>query len=65
MLKEHKFIKVHIYDTAGKEINTRNREKLFEVYKKNGQLGIDWDEFTPLTAFATENGAVVFEEVDL
>ena len=56
-------IKVHIFDVLGREIPTRNRNTVYKVYKHNGQLGIDWNEFTPLDAFATCNGHVIFEEV--
>lgn len=56
-------IKVHIFDVLGLEISTRNRNKVYDVYKQDGRLGIDWDGFTPLDAFATCNGNVIFEEV--
>ena len=64
MISEGSKIKVHIFSAVGREIMTRNHDKVFDVYKENGQLGIDWVEFTPLESFSTGNGAVVFEEVD-
>ena len=36
-------IKVHMYDTNGKEIKTRVFDKIFKVYENNGKLGIDWN----------------------
>lgn len=57
-------IKVHIFSPVGREIVTRNFDKVFDVYKKDGRLGIDWVEFVPLESFSTGNGSVVFEEVD-
>ena len=56
-------IKVHIFDVLGREISTRNRNTVYEVYKHDGQLGIDWNGFAPLDSFATCNGHVIFEEV--
>lgn len=57
-------IKVHIFNMFGVEIIGRNHDVIYDVYKKNGYLGIDWFGFTPLESFSTENGAVVFEEVE-
>lgn len=67
-----KMVKVHLYDTAGKEIKTQNFDKIFRVYEKNGKLGIDWNTekkpyccngeiFIPLEDFAP---TVIFEDVD-
>ncbi len=64
-------IKVHMYDTNGKEIKTRVFDKIFKVYENNGKLGIDWnverspyicngDVFTPFETFAS---SVIFENV--
>lgn len=48
---------------TGAEIKTRNYNKVFEIYEEGGKLGIDWNGFTPLDSFATENGSIVFEGV--
>ena len=62
-------IKIHLMDfTTGykKEIKTRQNGKIYNVITRNGQKGVlygDNNEFTPLTAFSTENGAVIFETV--
>lgn len=71
-------IKVHMYDLMHdrKEIKTRCMNNVYDVYKKNGKLGIDFNEvgsvgykangddtFSPLDAFATKTGAVKFEKV--
>ena len=72
MLKEKDMIKVHLYDTSNREIKTRNYNKIFEVYEKNGKLGIDWnterspyickcEEFTPFETFAV---FVTFENIE-
>lgn len=63
MIKAGDKIIVHIYDTQNKEIKTRNYSKIFTVYEKAGQLGIDWNDFEALEHFATCNGSVVFETV--
>lgn len=65
MIKEGSKIKVHIYDVNKKEIKTRAHDRVFTVRNCGGVLGIDWtaDQFTPLAAFATDNGAVIFEGV--
>lgn len=71
-MKTNDTIKVHLYDSSNKEIKTRNYDKTFCVYEKNGKLGIDWntekspctckgDIFTPFETFAT---SVVFENVE-
>lgn len=70
-LKEHDKIKVHFYDNSG-EIKTRNFDKVFEIYNKNGELGIDWntelseyincgDIFVPFHHFAN---TVIFENIE-
>ena len=41
-MKKNDKIKVHMY-SFGKEIETRNFDKVFTVYKKNGKLGIDYN----------------------
>ena len=64
MIGENSKIKVHIFSPVGREIVTRNYDRVFNVYKKDGQLGIDWVEFTPLESFSVGNGSVLFEEVD-
>ena len=63
MIKAGSKIKVHIFDMFGNEIITRNFNEVFNVYEKEGRLGIDWIGFAPLESFSTQNGAVVFEEV--
>lgn len=71
-MKTNDIIKVHLFGTDKKEIKTRNFNKVFKVYEKNGQLGIDWnvekspytckgDAFTPLEAFAQ---SAIFENVE-
>lgn len=70
-MRENDKIKVHMY-SFGKEIETRNFDKIFTVYEKNGKLGIDWnterspytcngDIFTPFETFAS---AVIFENIE-
>lgn len=72
MLKENDLVKVHLYGCSNKEIKTRNYNKVFRVYSKNGVLGIDWntsrspytnhgDIFTPFRCFAS---CVEFEKVE-
>lgn len=72
MLKEGDKIFVRIYDCRGKEIITRNHNKIFEVKKESNHLGIDWnterspytckgDIFTPFETFAS---TVIFENVE-
>lgn len=64
-------IKVHMYDTNGKEIKTKVFDKIFKVYENNGKLGIDWNVerisyicngniFAPFETFAS---SVIFENV--
>lgn len=36
MLKENDLVKVHLYGCSNKEIKTRNYNKVFRVYSKNG-----------------------------
>ena len=71
MLKVNDKIKVHLYDTSNREIQTRHIDTVFTVYKKNGQLGIDWNTersqytckgegFNPFETFAS---TVIFEDV--
>jgi ATP-dependent RNA circularization protein (DNA/RNA ligase family) len=66
-MKENAKVKVHLFDTVGKEIKTRNSEKVFTVYKKNGRYGIDWDidstsgdAFVPLYHFTS---STVLEDI--
>jgi hypothetical protein len=65
-------VTVHLYDINNQEIKTRQYEKVFTVYEKNGKLGIDWnteyspyicksDEFTPIETFSH---TVIFENVE-
>ena len=72
MLKEKDMIKVHLYDASNREIKTRNYNKVFEVFDKNGKLGIDWNTerspyicrgeiFTPFEVFAP---SVTFENIE-
>lgn len=72
MLKANDKIKVHLYDTSNREIQTRHFNTVFTVYEKNGKLGIDWnterspytckgDIFTPFYTFAD---SVIFENVE-
>lgn len=77
-LKSGDRIKVHIYSDLAhtREIHTDNFGQIFEVYKKNGKLGIDWmkdsksatrvwydsDGFTPLDSFSSVT--VIFEKVE-
>lgn len=58
-------IKIHFYDwITKKEISTRQDGTTYRVYKKDGKAGIDYNgEFTPLTSFSTNNGAVAFEVI--
>jgi hypothetical protein len=67
IMKENAKVKVHLFDTVGKEIKTRNFDKVFTVYKKNGRYGIDWvvdnadgDAFVPFYHFTS---ATIFEDV--
>lgn len=64
-------IKVHLYSN-NREVQTRHKDTIFEVYMKNGKLGIDWntehspytckgDIFTPFYTFAD---TVIFENVE-
>lgn len=70
-MKVNDKIKVHMY-SFGKEIKTRNFNKVFTVYEKDGKLGIDWnaeripytckgDIFTPFEAFES---TIIFENVE-
>ena len=70
-MKANDMIKVHMY-SGNAEIKTRNFDKVFKVYEKNGKLGIDWntehslytckgDIFTPFETFAH---TVIFENVE-
>ena len=72
MLKVNDKIKVHLYGTSNREIQTRHIDTVFTVYEKNGKLGIDWntekspytckgDIFTPFETFAN---TVIFENVE-
>lgn len=71
-MKTNDTIKVHLYDPNNREIRTRNYDKTFCVYEKNGKLGIDWntekspytckgDVFTPFETFAQ---SVIFENAE-
>lgn len=70
-MKANDMIKVHMY-SGNTEIKTRNFDKVFKVYEKNGKLGIDWnterspytckgDVFTPFETFAH---TVIFENIE-
>lgn len=73
MLKSGDKVKVHFMGwNTKKEIKTNNYDKVFTVYEKNGNLGIDWnttrspytcrgDIFTPFYTFAD---SVIFENVE-
>lgn len=72
MLKANDKIKVHLYDSSNRKIQTRHVDTVFTVYEKNGKLGIDWnternpytckgDVFTPFETFAN---TVIFENVE-
>jgi hypothetical protein len=71
-MKANDTIKVHLYDSSNREIRTRNYDKTFCVYEKNGKLGIDWnaekslytckgDTFAPFETFAP---SVIFENIE-
>lgn len=71
-MRTNDIIKVHLYDLSNKEIKTRNYDKTFCVYEKNGKLGIDWNTeklpyscngeiFAPFETFAP---SVIFENVE-
>lgn len=74
MLKQNDMIKVHFYldgNRSHQEVKTRNYDKIFKVYEKDGRLGFDWntekspyickgDVFTPFETFAQN---VFFENV--
>ena len=74
-MKANDMIKVHMYTNGNKEhaeIKTRNFDKVFEVYEKNGKLGIDWNTgknpftckgevFTPFEIFSQ---TVIFENIE-
>ena len=40
MLKANDKIKVHLFDSSNREIQTRHIDTVFTVYEKNGKLGI-------------------------
>jgi hypothetical protein len=61
-----------MYDTRNQEIKTRQFNKVFIVYEKQGKLGIDWnternpfsfndDTFIP---FETFSHTVIFENIE-
>ena len=71
-MKANDKIKVHIYGTDKKKIQTRHIDTVFSVYEKNGKLGIDWNTdrspytckgevFNPFDTFAN---TVIFENVE-
>lgn len=71
-MKANDKIKIHFYDTRNKEIKTRQFDKVFTIYEKNGKLGVDWniekspysfndDIFTPLETFSQ---TVIFENIE-
>ena len=72
MLKVNDKIKVHLYDTSNREIQTRHIDTVFTVCEKNGKLGIDWNtEKSPYTCkgevfnpFETFANTVIFENVE-
>lgn len=70
-MKTNDKIKVHLYDSSNREIQTRHVDTVFTVYEKNGKLGIDYNTerspytckgeiFTPFDTFAN---TVIFENV--
>lgn len=64
-LREGDTVVVHLHDSNGAEIITRNHGKAFVVYNKGGKFGIKWnacndDEITPFSAFAS---SVKFERI--
>ena len=70
-MKANDKVKVHMYDTRNQEINTRQKDKVFTVYEKDGKLGIDWNgadskckyddtKFEPISGFSH---TVIFENV--
>lgn len=63
MLKANDKIKVHLFNSSNREIQTRHIDTVFTVYEKNGKLGIDWngDIFTSFETFAN---TVIFENVE-
>lgn len=56
-------IKIHFYDwRTHKEISTRQDDRTYLVYSKDGKTGIDYNgEFTPLTSFHTSANSLAFE----
>lgn len=71
-MKANDTIKVHLYGLSNKEIKTRNYDKVFRVYEKNGKLGIDWNtEKLPYSCngeifaqFETFAPSVIFENIE-
>lgn len=71
-MKANDKIKVHIYGTDKKKIQTRHKDTIFTVYEKDGKLGIDWNtERSPYTCkgevfnpFDTFANTVIFENVE-
>lgn len=70
-LAEGDRVRVHLYDTAGREIVTRHFGDVFTVRRENSALGIDWNtERSPYTCrgeifapFSTFAPSVIFEQV--
>lgn len=72
MLKVNDKIKVHMYGTDGKEIQTRNTDTVYTVREENGEVGIDWNTDGKLTTnsgnvfvpFRIFSYSVIFENVE-
>lgn len=61
-IKAGDMVKIHFYDTNKKEIETNVHDKAFQVYEKNGKLGIEWaNGFSSLDTFAS---SVNFENIE-
>ena len=45
MLKVNDKIKVHLFNSSNREIQTRHFNTVFTVCEKNGKLGINWNTY--------------------
>lgn len=63
MLKVGKNVFVHIFTMSGKEVNTRNYGKSFEIVENGGVMGIVWKD-TNFSPFATFTSNVIFEDTE-
>lgn len=72
MLELNNKIKVHIYDTNNRKINTDDHNTIYTVCSKGGKMGINYninkslyisngDIFVPFEGFASR---VIFEDVE-